>query len=151
MTASSSDQTAPTLAPEPMRHAMDQSRWLASARAKARLSRQAGFWAVAFSFLAVSAFSTAPSALYGPVLFGALIGTGHDPSRLFIGYALGGALMIVGGVVELLLGVAAEGKELEQVARPLTAVPASQVPRAPMPRGQYLPHTTPPSQVSVGA
>ena len=79
------------------------------------------------------------------------LGTGHDPSRLFIGYTLGGVLMIVGGVVELLLGVAAEGKELEQVARPLTAVPASQVPRAPMPRGQYLPHTTPPSQVSVGA
>ena len=86
----------------------------------------------------------------GPVLFGALIGTGHDPSRLFIGYALGGVLMIVGGVVELLLGVAAEGKELEQVARPLTAVPVSQAPRAPMPRGQYVPHTTPPSQVSVG-
>lgn len=30
-----------------------------------RLSRQSGFWAVALSFLAVSAFSTAPSALYG--------------------------------------------------------------------------------------
>ena len=44
---------------------MEKSRWRASARAKARLSRQSGFWAVAFSFLAVSAFSTAPSALYG--------------------------------------------------------------------------------------
>jgi MFS family permease len=30
-----------------------------------RLSRRAGFWAIAFSFLAVTAFSTAPSALYG--------------------------------------------------------------------------------------
>ena len=30
-----------------------------------RLSRRAGFWAVAFSFLALTAFSTAPSALYG--------------------------------------------------------------------------------------
>src|SRR5215207_5001985 len=30
-----------------------------------RLSRGAGFWAVAFSFLALTAFSTAPSALYG--------------------------------------------------------------------------------------
>ena len=29
------------------------------------LSRRAGFWAIAFSFLVVSAFSTAPSALYG--------------------------------------------------------------------------------------
>ena len=30
-----------------------------------RLSRRTGFWAVAFSFLALTAFSTAPSALYG--------------------------------------------------------------------------------------
>jgi MFS family permease len=30
-----------------------------------RLSRSAGFWAVAFSFLVVAAFSTAPSSLYG--------------------------------------------------------------------------------------
>ncbi len=30
-----------------------------------RLSPRAGFWAIAFSFLAVTAFSTAPSALYG--------------------------------------------------------------------------------------
>jgi predicted MFS family arabinose efflux permease len=31
----------------------------------ARLSRGAGFWAIALSFLAVTSFSTAPSALYG--------------------------------------------------------------------------------------
>src|SRR4051794_3192823 len=30
-----------------------------------RLSRRAAFWAVALSFLAVAAFSTAPSSLYG--------------------------------------------------------------------------------------
>ena len=36
-----------------------------SARALPRLSRGTGFWAVAFSFLAVAAFSTAPSSLYG--------------------------------------------------------------------------------------
>jgi MFS family permease len=30
-----------------------------------RLSRRSGFWAVAFSFLALTAFATAPSALYG--------------------------------------------------------------------------------------
>ena len=29
------------------------------------LSRRTGFWAIAFSFLAVAAFSTAPSSLYG--------------------------------------------------------------------------------------
>jgi MFS family permease len=36
-----------------------------SARPLPRLSRHAGLWAVAFSFLAVSAFSTVPSSLYG--------------------------------------------------------------------------------------
>ena len=34
-------------------------------RRRVRLSRRAGFWAVAFSFLVVAAFSTAPSSLYG--------------------------------------------------------------------------------------
>jgi hypothetical protein len=67
------------------------------------------------------------------------IGAGNDPSRLFIGYAIGGGLMIAGGIVELLLGVAAERKELEQIARPLTAITATQVPRAPMPRAHYSP------------
>jgi hypothetical protein len=46
------------------------------------------------------------------------IGAGNTPSRLFIGYAIDGGLMIAGGIVELLLGVAAERKELEQIARP---------------------------------
>jgi MFS family permease len=75
----------------------------------------------------------------GPVLFGALIGTGSDPGRLFVGYAIGGGLMIVGGVVDLFLGVPAEGKELEQVARPLGAVAVPRTPRAPMPRASYSP------------
>jgi MFS family permease len=37
----------------------------AAPRSVRRLSRSAGFWAVAFSFLVVAAFSTAPSSLYG--------------------------------------------------------------------------------------
>jgi MFS family permease len=37
----------------------------ASPLATARLSRRAGFWAIAFSFLTITAFSTAPSSLYG--------------------------------------------------------------------------------------
>jgi MFS family permease len=87
----------------------------------------------------------------GPILFGALIGTGNNPSRLFIGYAIGGELMIVGGIVELLLGVAGERKELEQIARPLTAVTATQVPRAPMPRAHYSPSSKPGGPSSVAA
>jgi MFS family permease len=34
-------------------------------RSRLRLSRRAGFWAVAFAFFAATAFSTAPSSLYG--------------------------------------------------------------------------------------
>ncbi len=38
-----------------------------------------------------------------------------------IGFFIGAALMAVGGVVELLFGVKAEGKSLESIALPLTA------------------------------
>jgi predicted MFS family arabinose efflux permease len=38
---------------------------LSSVRALPRLSPQAGFWAVAFAFFALTAFSTSPSSLYG--------------------------------------------------------------------------------------
>ncbi|HEX2317514.1 MAG TPA: MFS transporter [Streptosporangiaceae bacterium] len=87
----------------------------------------------------------------GPVLFGALIGTGNSRTQLFIGYAIGGGAMIVGGVVELLLGVPAERKELEQVARPLTAVTATQVPRATLPQAHYSPSSRPGGTGSAAA
>jgi MFS family permease len=57
----------------------------------------------------------------GPVFYGHLIGEG-DPSKLFIGYLIGAAVMVVGGVVEVFLGVDAEGMSLEHVAAPLSAV-----------------------------
>src|SRR3954464_11110935 len=46
-------------------HAPTLSRRPAPIRPLPRLSRQAGFWAVAFAFFALTAFATAPSALYG--------------------------------------------------------------------------------------
>src|SRR3954471_10765609 len=46
-------------------HTLTAPRLGASAPALPRLSRRAGFWAIAFSFLAVTALSTAPSPLYG--------------------------------------------------------------------------------------
>lgn len=46
-------------------HTLPAPRVRTSALRAPRLSRRAGFWAIAFSFLVVSAFSTAPSALYG--------------------------------------------------------------------------------------
>jgi MFS family permease len=55
----------------------------------------------------------------GPVLYGHLIGSGDDPRALFWGYVIGGVVMIIGGVVEIALGVAAEGRSLESIAAPL--------------------------------
>jgi len=44
---------------------VNESPLRAAGRPLPRLSRRTGFWAVALSFIAVTAFSTAPSALYG--------------------------------------------------------------------------------------
>jgi hypothetical protein len=58
----------------------------------------------------------------GTIFYGALIGTGSNRAGLTIGYLIGGGIMIIGGLVEVFLGINAEGKPLEQVARPLTEV-----------------------------
>jgi MFS family permease len=57
----------------------------------------------------------------GPWLYGRLIGNGTDHSALFAGYMLGATLMIAGALVELILGVDAERRSLEEIARPLNA------------------------------
>jgi MFS family permease len=62
------------------------------------------------------------NAIIGPILYGVLIGNGSNRTGLAIGYLIGGGVMIIGGLVEVLLGIDAEGKSLEQVARPLTEV-----------------------------
>jgi Sugar (and other) transporter len=71
-----------------------------------------------------------------PILYGALIGAGHDPFRLFTGYLIGGGVMIIGGVVELLIGVPAQQQPLEAIARPLSAV-------APLHKAAYSPGMLP--------
>ena len=58
----------------------------------------------------------------GPLLYGALIGNASSNTGLFIGYLLGAAIMILGGLVEVFFGVNAEGQSLESVAQPLSAV-----------------------------
>jgi hypothetical protein len=60
----------------------------------------------------------------GPAFYGALIGDGPDRTGLFIGHLVGAGVMVFGGVVELLVGINAEGKSLEDVTKPLTAVAA---------------------------
>ena len=47
---------------------------------------------------------------------------GSSRTGLFIGYLVGAAIMIIGGLVEIFLGVNAAGKSLEQVTKPITSV-----------------------------
>jgi len=72
--------------------------------------------AIAFFF----GFSQIAGAI-APSIFGQLIGDGNDRGPLFGGYLFGAALMAVGGIVAIVLGVDAEGKSLEDVATPLSA------------------------------
>ena len=65
------------------------------------------------------AFGTGLGGIVGPTLFGALIES-HDRGNVLIGYLIGAALMIIAGVVQALMGVAAERRSLEEVARPLS-------------------------------
>jgi len=73
--------------------------------------------AIAFFY----ALGTGIGGVGAPWLFGALIGTG-EPSAIAGGYALGALLMLLAGAASMRLGVAAERKPLEDVARPLSCV-----------------------------
>ena len=66
-----------------------------------------------------------------PVLFASLVGSGHNPGPLTIGYYVGASVMFAGGVIAWFIGVNAERKSLENVATPLSVVDQ---PRDPMPQ-----------------
>jgi MFS family permease len=72
--------------------------------------------AIAFFY----AFGTLVGGFGGPLLFGALIGSGKA-GNVFIGYLVGAALMIVAGVIQLTMGVEAARRDLEDIAKPLSA------------------------------
>jgi MFS family permease len=58
---------------------------------------------------------------FGPWFYGQLIGNGTDHFKLFVGYLIGAGVMVVGAVVETVLGIDAEGRSLEDLASPLGA------------------------------
>jgi MFS family permease len=66
------------------------------------------------------AFGTLLGGAFSPWLFGILIASGSR-SEILGGYLLGAALMIVAALVELKLGIAAERRSLEDIARPLSS------------------------------
>jgi MFS family permease len=78
--------------------------------------------AIAFFY----AVGTGLGGIIGPILFGNLIGGGI--SSVAVGYFIGAGLMIAAGLVELFLGVDAEGKSLEDIASPLSASTPAQKP-----------------------
>ena len=59
---------------------------------------------------------------FGSWFYAHLIGDGKDPSQLEMGYFIGAGVMVLGGIVEIFLGVAAERRSLEDIATPLSAV-----------------------------
>ncbi len=75
--------------------------------------------AIAFFF----AIGTAVGGITGPLLFGKLIATGAK-GQVAIGFFIGAAVMAIGGVAELLFGVKAAGRQLEDIAEPLSAAEA---------------------------
>ena len=69
------------------------------------------------------AFGTGIGGVAGPALFGAQIATGSR-AQLLVGYLIGGALMLLAALAELVLGINAERRPLEEVAAPLSLADA---------------------------
>jgi len=72
--------------------------------------------AIAFFY----AVGTAIGGITGPLLFGKLVAT-KDVDQVFWGYILGAALMIGAGIVQAIIGIEAAQRNLEDVAKPLSA------------------------------
>jgi MFS family permease len=77
----------------------------------------------AISISVFYAVGTGAGGIIGPLLFAKMVAT-KNATDVFWALALGAGLMIVGGIVELLLGVRAERKGLEEIAMPLTLADA---------------------------
>ncbi len=97
--------------------------FFASAAASAAYLTASEIFPLETRALAISCFyalGTAAGGIIAPWLFGKLIGVG---SRWYIfeGYAAAAALMLAAALVEWWIGVDAEGRSLEAIARPLAA------------------------------
>jgi MFS family permease len=70
------------------------------------------------------AVGTAVGGITGPLYFGKLIDdatASGDITGIANGYYVGAALMVIGGIIAIFLGVHAEQETLENIAKPLTA------------------------------
>lgn len=76
--------------------------------------------AIAFFY----AIGTAAGGIVGPLLFGELISSG-SVDLTAMGFYIGAAAMALGGLAEIVFGVNAERKSLEDIAQPLSARPVT--------------------------
>jgi MFS family permease len=74
----------------------------------------------AFAIAIFYAFGTALGGVVAPWLFGLLVGSG-ERNAVFGGYLLGAGLMLAAAVTEFAIGVKAERRPLESIARPLSS------------------------------
>ena len=97
--------------------------FFASAGASAAYLTVSETWPIEIRAEAIAVFFAIGSiaGALGPVFYGALIGNGSSRTGLFVGYLIGAGIMLIGGLVEVFLGVNAAGKSLEQVTKPLTS------------------------------
>jgi MFS family permease len=75
--------------------------------------------AIAFFY----AIGTAAGGITGPLLFSKLVSTGKVADTV-LAFSVGAILMILAGIAEIILGVRAERRSLEDIAQPLTAADA---------------------------
>jgi len=97
--------------------------FFASAGASAAYLTVSETWPIEIRAEAIAVFFAIAQIVgaFGPAIYGALIGDGTNPTALFVGYVVGGGIMVLGGLVELAIGIKAEGKSLEDVTTPLTS------------------------------
>ena len=90
------------------------------------------------------AVGTAAGGITGPLLFGHLIASGSQ-DQVAIGFFIGAVVMAIGGIAELLFGVKAEQKQLEDIATPLTAEGEedAEETKKPVARGKRVPSRPP--------
>ncbi len=100
--------------------------FLASAGASAAYLTVSEIFPMETRALAIAFFyavGTAIGGISGPLLFGRFINSG-DRGQVALGFYIAAAVMAVGGVVELMYGIKAEGQKLEDIAMPLTVADA---------------------------
>ncbi|MCP3803993.1 MFS transporter [Allokutzneria sp. A3M-2-11 16] len=134
--------------------------FLASAGASAAYLTVSEIFPLEIRAMAIALFysvGTGLGGVIGPALFGALVETG-DPAAVAIGYYIGAAVMMLGGVVEIVLGVEAAQRSLEDIASPLSASTprvsskaATRSGYAPLPGTSDYPSASPDDQREVEA